>query len=295
VEDKTRRKQGEGLVGNTLFTATGCARCKIAKKFMEEHGIPFEEMDIRTEGKEPFAQFYRNNRSSVYRGKEGIEFPVFTDGTTIRQGVGVVIAFLHAGTMLDGFIGRSELSHGWMDGIHVPGGDPALTDDLMKVLGYIRKKGMNLQLDTDGRNARVLERLEKEKVGDRVVMEVKGPLSLYSVLLGEEIDPQEIHRTMERVTRFPEYRFETTIAPVFVQGVESGSTRYLTPEEIGDTAKRIKEITGSNKQPYVLRLFDPETSPDPRFKSMDKLNPNDLLRYRSAARKHLVLAEIEKN
>ena len=88
-------------MSNTIFTATGCSRCKIAKKFMDEHGIPFEELDIKAEGKDPFGQFYRNNRSSVYRGKEGIEFPVFTDGTIIRQGVGVVIAFLHAGTRLD--------------------------------------------------------------------------------------------------------------------------------------------------------------------------------------------------
>jgi hypothetical protein len=40
-----------------------------------------------------------------------------------------------------------------MDGIHVSEGDPALTDDLVKVLRYIRKNGVNLQLDTDGRNA----------------------------------------------------------------------------------------------------------------------------------------------
>lgn len=280
---------------NTLFTATGCSRCKIARKFMDEHGIAYEEMDIKAEGKDPFAQFYRNHRSSVYRGKEGIEFPVFTDGTIIRQGAGVVIAFLHAGTKLDCFIGRSELSHGWMDGIHVSEGDPALADDLVDVLAYIRKNGMNLQLDTDGRNAQVLGRLLKEKLGDRAVMEVKGPLPLCSILLGEEIDPQEIRHTMELLTEFPEHRFETTVAPFFERAGESQSVRYLTPEEIGDTARWIKEITGSNKQPYVLRVFDPEGSPDPRFKSMHKLNSNDLLRYRSAARKHLVLTEIEKN
>jgi pyruvate formate lyase activating enzyme len=125
-------------------------------------------------------------------------------------------------------------------------------------------------------------------------MDLKGPLALYGALLGEEIEPQEIHRTMELVTKFPEYRFETTVAPVFGHKSETGGVRYLTPEEIGDTAKWIKEITASNKQPYLLRLFDPETSSDQRLKSIEKLNPTDLLRYRSAARKHLVLTEIEK-
>jgi pyruvate formate lyase activating enzyme len=294
VHGKPKRKRGERPVGKTLFTATGCSRCKIAKKFLAERGIPFEEMDIKAEGKEPFAQFYRTNRSSVYRGKEGIEFPVYADGKIIRQGLGVVIAFLHAGTDLDGFIGRSELSHGWMDGIHVSGGDPVLGDDLAKVLGFLKKNGMRLQLDTNGKNASVLRKLLDQGIGDRVIMDLKGPLTLYSDLLGEEIDPQEIHRTMELVTKFPEYRFQTTVAPVFVREGESESTRYLNPEEIGDTARWIREVTASSKQPYGLRLFDPEASPDPRFKSMDKLNPHELLRYRSAARRHLVLAEIEK-
>jgi pyruvate-formate lyase-activating enzyme/glutaredoxin len=278
----------------TLFTATGCARCKIAKKFMDEKGIGYEEHDISGEGKDLFAQFYRNNRSSVYRGKEGIEFPVFTDGTIIRQGVGVVIAFLRAGTRLDGFIGRSELSHGWMDGVHVSGGDPALADDLVDVLGFVKRYGLKLQFDTNGKNASVLQKLLDQGLGDRAVMNLKGPLALYKDLRGEEIDPQEIRRTMELVTKLPEYRFETTVAPVFGQGGESGSTRYLTPEEIGDTAKWIKDVTTSNKQPYVLRVFDPETSPDQRFKTIEKLNPNTLLRYRSAARKHQVLTEIER-
>jgi hypothetical protein len=135
----------------------------------------------------------------------------------------------------------------------------------------------------------------EQRLGDRVIMDLKGPMVLYNALLGEEIDPQEIRRTMELVTKFPEYRFETTVAPVFGQGSETGGVRYLTPEEIGDTAKWIREVTANNKQPYLLRPFDPDTSPDQRFKSLEKLSPNSLLRYRSAARKHQVLTEIEKN
>lgn len=279
----------------TLFTATGCARCKIAKKFMDEKGIGYEDHDVSGEGKDLFGQFYRANRSAVFRGKEGIEFPVLAEGASVRQGVGVVIATLHAGERLDGFIGRSELSKGWMDGVHVSGGGTAFTDELVRVLGFLKKNGLKLQFDTNGKNAAVLQKLLEEGLGDRVVMDLKGPLALYSALLGEEIDPQEIHRTMELVTKFPEYRFETTVAPVFGHRSESGGIRYLTPEEIGDTAKWIKEVTTSNKQPYMLRLFDPETSPDERFKSIEKLNPNALLRYRSAARKHQVLTEMEKS
>jgi glutaredoxin len=282
-------------MGNTIYTATGCGRCKIAKKFMDEHAIPFQELDIKAEGKDAFGQFYRNNRSAVFRGKEGIEFPIFADDTTIRQGVGVVLAYLHAGTKLDGFLGRSELSHGWMDGIHVSEGDPSLADDLITVLSYIKKNGLNLQLDTDGRNASVLEKLLERQLGDRVIMDVKGTLTLYACILNREMDPEEIKSTLRLVAKFPEYRFQTTVAPVVRQEEGTQKIRYVTPEEIVDTAKLIQEVTGSNKQPYLLRLFDPSTASDERLKSVEKMPPNALFAYRSAARRLQVLTDIEKS
>jgi pyruvate-formate lyase-activating enzyme/glutaredoxin len=282
-------------MSNTLYTATGCSRCKIAKNFMDERGIAYRELDIKAEGKEAFGQFYRNNRSAVFRGREGIEFPVFTDGTVIRQGVGVIIAFLHAGTRLDGFVGRSDLSHGWMDGIHVSEGEPALSNDLAAVLSYIKSNGLTLQVDTDGRNASVLERLLQENLADRVVMDLKGPLDLYGRILGREIDPEEVKRTIGIVARFPEYRFRTTVAPVIRQEGTVQDIGFLTPEEIAQTAGLIREATGNHKQPYVLRIFEPESALDERLRSVKRLTANDLLRHRSAARKYQVLTEIEKS
>ena len=282
-------------MSNTIYTATGCSRCKIAKKYMDEKGIAYQDLDIKGDGKDAFGQFYRNNRSAVFRGKEGIEFPIFTDDAAIRQGVGVVLAYLHGGTKLDRFIGRSELSHGWMDGIHVSEGDPSLADDLIAVLGYIKKNGLNLQLDTDGRNGSVLEKLLEHKLGDRVVMEVKGPLSLYAYMLKKEIDPEEIKSTIRVVAKSPEYRFQTTVAPVVRQEKGTQTIGYLTPEEIAETAKLIQEVTGSNKQPYLLRVFDPSNASDQRLKAVEKMPPNALFPYRSAARRHQVLTEIEKS
>jgi len=106
-------------VSNLVFTATGCTRCKITKQYMEQQGIPFEELDIRAEGKDAFAEFYRANRKDIFRGEHGVEFPVFSDGKAIRQGLAVIIAYLQAGTRLDGFVGRSELSKEWVDGLRL--------------------------------------------------------------------------------------------------------------------------------------------------------------------------------
>jgi pyruvate formate lyase activating enzyme len=258
---------------------------------LQEKGIAYEEHDIKGEGRDLFGPFYRAHRSAIFRGPEGIEFPVLGDGTSVRQGVGVVIGYLHSATKLDGFIGRSDLAKGWIDGLHVSGGDPAMADDLLAVLGFLKKSGLKLQLDTNGKNSFLLESLLELGLGDRAVMDLKGPQSLYRAMLGEEIDPSEITRTMEVVAKFPEYRFETTVTPV---RRESGSVSYLSPEEIEETARWLKRATGSQKQPYLLRLFDPETCLDERCRAMEKLPPQALLRYRTAARKHQALTDVEK-
>jgi pyruvate-formate lyase-activating enzyme/glutaredoxin len=277
----------------TLFTAAGCARCNIAKKFMRERNVAFEEHDAVGEGKERFGQFYRAHRHAVVRGKEGIEFPVLADGHAIRQGVVAVVAYLHSGTGLDGFIGRSELSRGWVGGVNVSAGDPAAVTEVAAVLGILKKNGLKLQLDTDGRNAAVLEHLLGQGLGDRVVMDLKGPGRLYGAMLGAEIQPEEVGRSMMLAARFPEYRFETTVAPVPRSGKDPVGISYLTPEEIAEAAHWLKEATGSHRQPYVLRIFDPQITPDARFRSVEKLPPAALFRHRTAARKFQVLTEIE--
>lgn len=277
-----------------LFTAAGCPRCSIARKFMQEKDLGYEEHDIGGEGKELFNRFYRDHRDAIIRGRDGIEFPVLADGPSIRQGVARVIAYLRAGSRLDGFIGRSEAAKGWVGGIHVSGGDAGAVNDLIEVLGFIRGNGLKLELDTNGKNASVLKVLLERKLGDRVVMDLKGPRTIYGGPPGEEVDPKEIILTMNLVTKFPEYRFETTVAPICRREEGSSPVSYLTPEEIEETARWLKEATGSGKHPYFLRPFDRETCADERLRIAGILPPEALFRYRTAARKHQVFTEIAK-
>ena len=68
----------------------------------------------------------------------------------------------------------------------------------------------------------------------------------------------------------------------------------MTPEEIGDTAKMIEDATGSKKHPYELRGFDPGVCEDERLKSIEPLSSSEMFKYRTAARRYMVLTEIEK-
>ncbi len=281
-------------MSNTIYSATGCVRCKIAKKFMDDQGIAYEDLNIKGDGMEAFRKFYGANRSSIHRGEEGLEFPIFTDGTEIRQGVGVVIAYLLAETKLDGFIRRSELLHGWIDGLHVSGGDPAQANEFISVLSFLKEKGLKMKLDTNGKNASLLEQLFEQGLCDRITMDIKGPAALYPTLLDETVDSGEIEKSMSLVAKFPEYEFYTTIAPVIRQPGENPDISYLTPEEVGETAKSIEDATGSKKHPYELRSFDPSVCEDERLKSMEPLSSSEMFKYRTAARRYMVLTEIEK-
>ncbi|MGD2269880.1 MAG: glutaredoxin domain-containing protein [Desulfobacterales bacterium] len=278
----------------TLFTASGCTRCKVAKRFMDERGVAYAEKDINGEGKEDFQHFYRDHRRTIYRSEEGVQFPILSDVLEIRQGLARVLAYVLAGSELDGFIGYGDRTGDWVDGLHVSGGDVSEAEAFSEVLRFLKKNGVKLELDTDGRNADLLERLLEEGMGDRVVMDVKGPLSLYAQILRVPIDDTEIRKAIRLVPRFPEYRFETTVVPLVSEEVGSPGFRHLTPDEIGKTAELIEEVTGDSRQPYVLRPFRPEHVLQERLKSLEVLPQKDLLHYRTAARRHLVYTEIEK-
>lgn len=277
-------------MSNTIYSATGCVRCKITKSYMQENSIAYEEFDFKAEGKDAFNKFYRENRKDIFRDKDGVEFPVFTDGAVIRQGVSVIIGYLISGDKLSGFIGRSVLHGEWIDGFNVSGGDPELADDFVAVLSHLKKNGLKIQLTSNGKNSAILEKLLAKGINDRILLEVNGPPGLYPQLTGEEISAEDIKKSIQLATQFSDYQFLTTIVPV-MRGEEAS---YLTPEEVGEIAKMIEEASGSKKQPYKLRVCDLETLDNEQLKAVDPLESAATFKYRTAARRYMVMTEIDK-
>lgn len=272
----------------TIFSVTGCVRCKIAKNFMSEQGISFVEKNMKEEGKEDFQAFYKANRNAIFRGPEGIEFPIIYDGENIRQSIGAVMAFLYHGKKLDGFFSVGTMHKEWVDGIHVSGGNPKYTEEFLEVLRFLKNNNFKLQVDTNGKNSSILKRILEENLADVLIMNVFGPEKLYGQLAGEEIDIEDVKRSLALIPEFPKFKIQTTIVPVTR---EDGTVNYLTPEEIGETAKFIEEGTGTKKNPYVIKAFNPKTSSNPAYKSLEPLE--NLFPYRSKARMYQVFTEIE--
>ncbi|MFZ7101658.1 MAG: glutaredoxin family protein [Peptococcaceae bacterium] len=275
----------------TIYTATGCARCKIVKSFMNEQNITFLEKDMKAEGKEDFQAFYKANRHGIFRGPDGIEFPIITDGKEIRQGIGAAIAYLHSGRKLEGFFSVGTLHKEWVDGIHISGGRLEHADRFIEVLSYLKGNNLKLQIDTTGQHSEILQKVFAKGLADVVIVNLPGSPKLYSQILGTDVEREDIKKTIATAIQFPEYKIQTTVVPV--KG-DNGEYRYLTPDEIGETAKLISEATGSNKIPYLIKRFNPPGNKAEEAGLPASLTATQLLSYRARARAFQVFTEIEK-
>jgi len=276
----------------TIYSATGCLRCKIVKQFLKDNGRNYQDYDALDEGRETFKAFYQNNREKIYRGRDGVEFPIFYDGEIIRQGLPMVVAHLLAGSALNGFFTHGLLHGQWVDGIHVSGGDPARGEEFLDVLILLKKQMLKLQIETNGVNANLLEQVFEQELADRVIMEVKGSLELYDSLLDKPIDPEDIKRSIALVSQCNDYCFYSTISPILRKTNDPEKFSYITPEEIAEAAHLIKVSAGDNRQPYKLRRFDPRDTEDARLQECEPLAKHDLLKYRTMARRHQFKTEI---
>lgn len=272
-----------------VYSATGCTRCKILKSFLTRQDIPFEEYDMLADGKEAFQEFYKNNRKHITRGKDGVIFPIFTDGEAIRQGVADTIGYAIGGYALDGYFSVGCLGKDWVDGIHVSGGDPGSAGLFLDVLRYLKENNLKLQIDADGRNAQVLEKIVGENLADKIIVNVAGTPERCAEVMGCPPGACDIEKTVALAVRVPDYRFRTIVTPV----IPNGAARYPEPAEVAEAARLIEENTGSKKNPYVIRPFNTESAADERLRALEPLTKTELFKYRSAARKHQVAAEIE--
>ena len=276
----------------TIYSAKGCLRCKIVKQFLNDRGRTYQDVDALGEGRKTFKTFYQSHREKIYRGPDGVEFPIYSDGETVRQGLPMVLAHLIAGSALKGFFKHGLLHGQWVDGIHISGGDPAHGEEFLNVLLYLKQQRLKLQVETNGVNAPLLEQVLERGLAERVIMEVKGPLELYGSLLTQAADPQEIKRSIARVSQCADYYFYTAIAPIIRKNDDLEPFSYITPLEIAEAARLIKEAAGDNRQPYRLRAIDPRTADDPRLRGCEALAKNELFRYRTMARKHQFKTEL---
>lgn len=184
---------------------------------------------------------------------------------------------------------------GWIEGVVICGGEPMLQHTLPYFLEKIKQKGLSVKVDTNGSDYILLRNLLESKLVDYVAMDVKGPPQLYADLVGKEfLDARDgYEKAIAIVSQFPDYEFRTTVVPV-VRRREKAS--FMTPKEIGETAKLIYDCTGSREHKYFLQPFLPYKGKgilvDSRLEDFPE-TPRDLLeKGREEARKYLPKCDI---
>lgn len=141
----------------------------------------------------------------------------------------------------DEVFGFLKKRRGVLDGVAVTGGEPLLHADMPEFLARVKELGYKIKLDTNGSNPELLSEIVKNKLVDRVAMDIKNAPEEYARTIGlKSFDIAPVERSKEMLLRVDiDYEFRTTV----VKGIH-------TKESLIGAAKWIK-----GAKEYYLQQF----------------------------------------
>lgn len=141
----------------------------------------------------------------------------------------------------DEVFGFLKKRRGVLDGVAVTGGEPLLHADMPEFLARVKELGYKIKLDTNGSNPELLSEIVKNKLVDRVAMDIKNAPEEYARTIGlKSFDIAHVERSKEMLLRGDiDYEFRTTV----VKGIH-------TKESLIGAAKWIK-----GAREYYLQQF----------------------------------------
>lgn len=143
----------------------------------------------------------------------------------------------------DEVFGFLQKRRGVLDGVAVTGGEPLLHADMPEFLARVKELGYKIKLDTNGSNPELLSEIIKNKLVDRVAMDIKNAPEEYARTIGlESFDIAPVERSKEMLlSGETDYEFRTTV----VKGIH-------TKESLIGAAKWIEGA----KEYYLQRFKD---------------------------------------
>lgn len=113
----------------------------------------------------------------------------------------------------DEVFGFLKKRRGVLDGVAVTGGEPLLHADMPEFLARVKELGYKIKLDTNGSNPELLSEIIKNKLVDRVAMDIKNAPEEYAQTIGlKSFDFAPVERSKEMLLRGDiDYEFRTTV------------------------------------------------------------------------------------
>jgi len=100
-----------------------------------------------------------------------------------------------------------------LDGVVITGGEPTMQKSLVSFCKKLKEMGMAIKIDTNGTNPELLNKLIRAELVDYVAMDVKAPLSKYS-LVGYTKDTAPIAESIKIIKESGlDHEFRTTMHP----------------------------------------------------------------------------------
>ena len=169
-----------------------------------------------------------------------------------------------------------EDQRGLIDAVVATGGEPTLQPDAVKILFFLAKKvGLLTMLNTNGSRAEVVESLLKEKLVDRIAMDVKAPLTSYDYsCMTNKMGFWSI-RSIKRVMELSkEYsvplEVRTTVLPSY------GRT---------EIEKIVESIKGCIDEYYLQQFIPSKRIPDPFLREEKPISRDKLLEFGRLSKK----------
>jgi pyruvate formate lyase activating enzyme len=105
----------------------------------------------------------------------------------------------------------------FLDGIVISGGEPTIQSDLPELCTRVKEMGFAVKIDTNGTRPDVLDSLIKHDLVDYIAMDIKTDPDRYNQLFREDIDVNEILKSIDLVMSSDKpYEFRTTCVSPFV-------------------------------------------------------------------------------
>jgi len=151
----------------------------------------------------------------------------------------------------DYFFKFLEKRKGVLDGVCITGGAPTIWKDLPGFCKKIKDLGLEVKLDTNGSNLKMLKELIKKKLVDFIAMDIKTVFEDYSKAIEVKL-PAPIESIKLILQSGLEYEFRTTVVP----GIHDKKTLVCL-------AKQLKKIKTDFS--WVLQQFQPKNCLDQAY------------------------------
>ncbi len=167
---------------------------------------------------------------------------------------------------------------GWVDGVCITGGEPTLSSSLPELARFIKNLGLQVKLDTNGTQPRMLKSLIDEKLIAAVALDIKTSFSKYPLAtqrpdLSDKVK-QSIGLLVEAESNGNlEVEFRTTVVPTFVES-----------DDVLETAAYLAKAGAKH---YYLQQYNPKVTLEPSAANIKPLSKDFLADLAQKASKFL--------